>query len=116
MRLRSLLKTIMKFARENKLAALGALIVIAFVITGIFAPELAPKDPNRVSVRNSLASPSLEFPLGADNNGRDILSRIIYGARVSLYISSLSVGIAALIGVTLGIVAAWYRWTDKGWN
>lgn len=106
------LRSIRAFARDHKLAAFGALIVIAFVITGVFADELAPKDPNRVSVRHSLAPPGTEgFPLGADNNGRDLLSRIIHGARVSLYISSVAVGIAALVGVTLGIVAAWYRWT-----
>jgi len=107
-----MLRSILAFARDHKLAAFGALIVIAFVITGVFADELAPKDPNRVSTRHSLAPPGTEgFPLGADNNGRDILSRIIHGARVSLYISSIAVGLAALVGVTLGIVAAWYRWT-----
>jgi len=110
MNLRKVLAAIFGFVRDHPLAAFGGLIVIAFVITGIFAPELAPRDPNRVSVRNSLAAPGVAgFPLGADNNGRDILSRIIYGARVSLYISTTSVGIAALIGVFLGIVAAWYR-------
>ena len=108
--LRKLLKTIGGFARDHKLAAIGAVIVLLFVFTGIFAEELAPKEPNRVSVRNSLAPPSAEFPLGADNNGRDVLSRIIFGARMSLYVSVTSVGIAALIGVLLGIVAAWYRW------
>jgi peptide/nickel transport system permease protein len=108
--LKATLRGIAAFARDNKLAAFGALVVIAFIFTGIFADELAPKDPNRISVRNSLAAPGTPgFPLGADNNGRDILSRIIHGARVSLYISSVSVGLAALIGVTLGIVAAWYR-------
>ncbi|MFN2428352.1 MAG: glutathione ABC transporter permease GsiD, partial [Candidatus Binatia bacterium] len=79
---------------------------LLFVFTGLFAEQLAPKDPNRVSVRNSLAPPSAEFPLGADNNGRDVLSRIIFGARMSLYVSVTSVGIAALIGVLLGIVSA----------
>lgn len=108
--LRKLLKVILGFARDHKLAAIGAVIVLLFVLTGLFAEQLAPKDPNRVSVRNSLAPPSAEFPLGADNNGRDVLSRIIFGARMSLYVSVTSVGIAALIGVLLGIVSAWYRW------
>jgi peptide/nickel transport system permease protein len=107
--MRTLLRTVVDFSRDHKLAALGALIVIAFIVTGLFAPELAPKDPNRVSVRHSLQPPGPGFPLGADNNGRDILSRIIHGARVSLYISSASVGLAAIVGVTLGILAAWYR-------
>lgn len=109
---RSFFRPILTFAAENKLAALGGLIVLLFVVTGVFAEQLAPTDPNRVSVRNSLAPPgSPGFPLGADNNGRDILSRIIFGARVSLYVSSVAVGIAGLIGVTLGVIAAWYRWT-----
>jgi len=109
---RTFFRSILAFAVDNKLAALGGLIVLLFVITGVFAEQLAPTDPNRVSVRNSLAPPgSPGFPLGADNNGRDILSRIIFGARVSLYISSVAVGIAGLIGVTLGVIAAWYRWT-----
>jgi peptide/nickel transport system permease protein len=107
--MRPLLRAVADFGRDHKLAALGGLIVVAFVITGLFAPELAPKDPNRVSVRNALVPPGPGFPLGADNNGRDILSRIIHGARVSLYISTASVGLAALVGVTLGILAAWYR-------
>jgi peptide/nickel transport system permease protein len=107
--MRTLLRGVAGFARDHKLAALGGLIVVAFIVTGILAPELAPKDPNRVSVRYALQPPGPGFPLGADNNGRDILSRIIHGARVSLYISSASVGLAAVIGVTLGILAAWYR-------
>lgn len=99
------------FCRDHPLAALGGLIVLAFIITGVFAEQLAPRDPNRVSVSASLAPPGGDYPLGADNNGRDILSRIIHGARMSLYISLVSVGLAALVGVSLGILAAWYRWT-----
>ncbi len=108
--LRKLLKVIFGFARDHKLAAIGAVIVLLFVFTGLFAEQLAPKDPNRVSVRDSLTPPGAEFPLGADNNGRDMLSRIIFGARMSLYVSVTSVGIAAFVGVLLGIVSAWYRW------
>ena len=108
----SFVRPILAFAVDHKLAALGGLLVIAFVVTGVFADQLAPVDPNRVSTRHSLAPPGTEgFFLGADNNGRDILSRIIFGARVSLYVSTVAVGIAALVGVSLGIVAAWYRWT-----
>lgn len=99
------------FVRDYKLAAAGGFIVLAFVLIGILAPVVSPKDPNQIAVRHSLAAPSKEFPLGADNNGRDILSRIIYGARVSLYISVFGVGLATLFGVALGIIAAWYRWT-----
>lgn len=99
-----------RFARRYKLAAFGAILILLFVLTGLFAPWLAPMDPNKISVRHTLQPPTLEFPLGTDNNGRDILSRIIFGARVSLLISTTSVATAAVIGVALGILAAWYRW------
>jgi peptide/nickel transport system permease protein len=108
---RRLLKPIGRFVREHRLATFGALLVLAFLITGIFAPFLAPQDPNKITVSASLRPPSAGYLLGADNNGRDILSRIIHGARVSLYISSASVGLATVIGVALGILAAWYRWS-----
>lgn len=108
--MRRAVRPVLAFARDYKLAAFGGFLVVLFVLTGIFAPLLAPKDPNKISVRNSLAPPSLEFPLGADNNGRDMLSRIIFGARVSLYISSAAVLLATVVGVGLGILAAWYRW------
>lgn len=103
-------RAIRRFARRYKLATVGAVLILLFVFTGVFAPWLAPMDPNKVSVRHALQPPSLEFPLGTDNNGRDMLSRIIYGARVSLFISVASVGAAAVAGVALGILAAWYRW------
>jgi peptide/nickel transport system permease protein len=106
----NVLRQIRYFAVHYKLAAFGGLIVILFMLTGIFAPWLAPADPNQVSPRDSLTPPGAEFWLGADNNGRDILSRIVFGARVSLYISLASVSVATVVGVGLGIIAAWYRW------
>lgn len=108
--LQRVIGNILNFSRRYKLAAFGAFLILLFVLTGVFAPWLAPMDPNKVSVRDALQPPSMRFPLGTDNNGRDILSRIIFGARVSLYISVASVGAAAIIGVALGILAAWYRW------
>ncbi len=105
----NVLRHIRYFAVHYKLAAFGGLIVILFMLTGILAPWLAPVDPNQVSPRDSLTPPGREFLLGADNNGRDILSRIVFGARVSLYISLASVSVATVVGVSLGIIAAWYR-------
>jgi peptide/nickel transport system permease protein len=98
-----------QFARNYKLAAIGGLIVVFFVVVGLFAPWLAPKDPTAISVRATLLLPNSEYWLGTDNNGRDLLSRLIYGARISLLVSFSSVAIAAAVGVSLGIVAAWYR-------
>ena len=107
----NVLRHLRYFAGHYKLAAFGGVIVLLFILTGILAPWLAPADPNQVSPRDSLTPPGAEFWLGADNNGRDILSRIVFGARVSLYISLSSVAVATVVGVGLGIIAAWYRWT-----
>lgn len=105
-------QVIRRFSQEHKLATVGAVIVLLFIVVGVMSPVIAPKDPDEISVANALAKPNKEFLLGADNNGRDILSRIMHGARVSLYISVTSVGTAAIVGVMLGVFAAWYRWLD----
>ncbi|MBI1296499.1 ABC transporter permease subunit [bacterium] len=103
------LRALTRFARNYKLAAIGGFIVVFFVVVGVFAPWLAPKDPNAISVRDTLLTPNTEYWLGTDNNGRDMLSRLIHGARISLTVSFASVGIATALGVLLGILAAWYR-------
>ena len=103
------LRALARFVRNYKLAAIGGFIVIFFVVVGVFAPWLSPKDPNAISVRETLLTPNAEYWLGTDNNGRDMLSRLIHGARISLTVSFASVGIATALGVLLGIVAAWYR-------
>jgi peptide/nickel transport system permease protein len=97
------------FIRRYRLAAIGGLIVLIFVLTGALAPLIAPYDPNQISVRDSLAPPGSKYLLGADTRGRDMLSRIIYGARVSLTVSVLSIGVGGAIGVVLGLLAGWYR-------
>lgn len=97
------------FARYYRLAAVGGLIVLVFVLVGLLAPWIAPKDPNKISVRDTLKPPGSEYWLGTDNNGRDMLSRLIFGARVSLTISLSSVAAGAGIGVLLGLLGGWYR-------
>ena len=104
----NMLKSFNYFIRNYKLGAIGALIVLIFVVTALLAPWLAPKDPNQIAVRDTLKPPGVEYLLGADNNGRDLLSRIIFGARISLTIAFAAVGIGTVIGVVLGVVAAWY--------
>jgi peptide/nickel transport system permease protein len=107
---KSTLDSIGEFIRYHRLATIGGLIVILFLLTGAFAPWLAPKDPNKISIRDSLVPPGTEgFPLGADHAGRDMLSRLIYGARVSLFVSFVAISMATVIGVTAGILAAWYK-------
>jgi len=96
-------------------ALLGAVLVILFVLMAIFAPHISPHDATRGNLRNQLIPPvweegsNPEFLLGTDVQGRDLLSRIIHGARISLWVGILAVGISALIGTALGAVSGYYR-------
>jgi peptide/nickel transport system permease protein len=103
---------VVQFARRHTLGAIGGTIVLLFVLTGLLAPVLAPYDPNAVSIRDALQPPSGAHPLGTDNNGRDLLSRVMYGARISLTISVTAVALGAAVGITLGLIAGWYRRLD----
>jgi ABC-type dipeptide/oligopeptide/nickel transport system permease subunit len=100
-------------------ALLGAVLVALFVLMAIFAPQISPRDPTKGNLREQLIPPVWEeggdsrFPLGTDVQGRDLLSRVIYGARISLWVGILAVGISASIGTTLGAVSGYYRgWLD----
>jgi len=95
------------FAR-NQLAVAGGVVVAALVLLAVLAPVLAPWDPNRTDTRRVLDSPSRAHWFGTDQLGRDVLSRVLYGSRVSLAVGFVSVGIATLIGILLG-AAAGYR-------
>lgn len=85
----------------------GAFIVLVLVITALFGPLLAPSDPNEMDFAARFAPPSLEHPMGTDDFGRDILSRIMYGARVSLQVGVIAVSLATVVGVTLGMIAGY---------
>ncbi len=93
--------------RHHKMASFGAGIVVLMVLSALFAPWLAPHDPLEQDVLLRLASPSADFPLGNDSFGRDILARVLWGGRVSLYVSTLSVLIAIFVGGALGILAGY---------
>jgi peptide/nickel transport system permease protein len=93
--------------RRNKMAAFGAAIVVLMAASAILAPWLSPHDPLEQNVLLRLAAPSAEFPLGNDSFGRDILSRILWGGRVSLYVSTSSVLIAIVVGGALGILSGY---------
>ena len=111
-RIESFLEEAARFARDYKLAAAGAVITLVFVLTAIFAPQLAPMDPDQVNARDALAPPGLGHLLGTDNQGRDLLSRVIWGARMSLYISLAAILSSAIIGAFLGMLAAYYQRLD----
>jgi ABC-type dipeptide/oligopeptide/nickel transport system permease subunit len=101
------------FAR-NKLAVVGLLIVIGFVLVAIFAPWLAPYDPTKQTLRDQLQTSSSTHWLGTDDVGRDILSRIIIGSRVSLMVGIIATGIGASIGTLCGLLAGYFPRLD-GW-
>jgi peptide/nickel transport system permease protein len=105
--------------RTRRLALAGGLFVAALALVAATAPWLAPHDPVRQTLRARLAAPTLEaadgkaHPLGTDHLGRDVLSRTIYGARVSLLIGFAAVAVGGLVGAGLGIVAGYRRgWVD----
>jgi peptide/nickel transport system permease protein len=93
-----------RFARKKPLGAVTGALIVLVVLMAVFAPLLAPKDPTQTSLIDSLRGPSAEYPLGTDRNGRDMLSRIIYGARVSLGIGLGAVALGIVIGATVGVV------------
>jgi peptide/nickel transport system permease protein len=100
--------------RRNKLGMIGAAIVLLMVITATFAPVLAPKDPAEQNLRARRTAPNAEYVLGADEFGRDILSRIIYGARASLIVAVTSVGLGLVVGGALGATAGYSGgWIDN---
>ena len=86
-------------------------MVVILVLLAVLAPGIAPWDPNRPDVRKILDSPSKLHPLGTDQLGRDVLSRMLYGARVSLAVGFVSVGIATVIGIVLGSLAGYHGGT-----
>ena len=101
--------------RRNRLAMVGLLIVLLIVTAAAFAPWLAPQDPAKQSLFEKRARPGGKYLLGADEFGRDILSRVIYGARIALLVGLVSVGIALGLGLVLGSVAGFLGgWIDGG--
>ncbi|NLE77138.1 MAG: ABC transporter permease [Chloroflexi bacterium] len=93
--------------RRNPGAIAGAVVLLLLILMAVFAPVLAPYDPIKVVPQASFQPPSAEHWLGADRYGRDVLSRIVYGARISLTVGLISVGLAAAVGVPAGLLAGW---------
>ena len=95
--------------RRNHLALAGGAIIVAFVLLGALAPALAPYDPNSVDLAAVLRPPASQHWLGTDHQGRDILSRIVFGARLSLYLGVGSVALGGSLGVLAGLLAGYFR-------
>jgi peptide/nickel transport system permease protein len=92
---------------RNKSALVGLILIVLIVLVAVFAPLLAPHNPIEQSTINRLKPPSRDYPLGRDDFGRDVLSRIIYGTRVALVVGVLSVLLGGVIGTTIGVVAGY---------
>lgn len=97
--------------RRNPSATAGLVIVGLLVLAGLFAPLLTPFDPAQQDLRMVLKPPSAEHLLGTDNLGRDVLSRILHGTRLTLFIGTFSVAVGLAVGVPLGILSGFYRGT-----
>jgi peptide/nickel transport system permease protein len=102
------MKTVGKFLR-NGLGVIGAMIILGLILVAIFAPLIAPFDPNAQDYNKILMQPDGEHLFGTDDLGRDIFSRVVYGARISIQAALISVGIAMLIGVPIGLLSGYYR-------
>ncbi|HSB30613.1 MAG TPA: ABC transporter permease [Candidatus Sulfobium mesophilum] len=100
--------------RRNGLAVVGGIIVMSLFFVAAFAPLLSPYDPDAIDRHHVLEPPDISHPLGTDDLGRDVLSRMIFGSRISLAVGFVAVGIATIIGMILGAVAGYYSgWTDR---
>lgn len=94
--------------RRNAMFILGLIIVLGVTFAAVFAPLIAPFDPNELHLDAILKAPCAEFPLGTDRLGRDVLSRLLYGGRVSLWVGFVAVGISISIGALLGLVSGYF--------
>lgn len=94
--------------RRNAMLILGLIIVLGVTFAAVFAPLIAPFDPNELHLDAILKAPCAEFPLGTDRLGRDVLSRLLYGGRVSLWVGFVAVGISISIGALLGLVSGYF--------
>ncbi len=98
----------MRTIARNRLALFGLCIVLLLIVVAAFAPALARYDPNAIDIKSALEPPSQNHILGTDSLGRDLLSRMVYGARISLIIGIIAVGISVLVGTSLGAIAGYF--------
>jgi peptide/nickel transport system permease protein len=99
---------VFRLIQSKPLGALGGVLIVVLVVTALLAPVIAPYDPIKVNSRERLQAPSLNHLLGTDDFGRDILSRVIHGARISMLLGLGAVAISTLLAVIIGIVSGYY--------
>ncbi|WP_068613890.1 ABC transporter permease [Paenibacillus tuaregi] len=108
---RSLRQPWISFVRKitaKKLLLVGLIIVLAWVILALVAPWIAPFGPDEIRTEDKLQSPNMVHWFGTDNFGRDIFSRILYGARVTIWTGMVAIGIASVVGIPLGAIAGYF--------
>lgn len=93
---------------NRKITLLTLILLALFILPAVLAPWITPYDPEAISLREMLTPPSWNHPLGQDQNGADILSRLLIGARISLYVAFWVIGISGVIGVSLGLLSGYY--------
>jgi len=104
----------MRSLRHNKIALFGLALVGVLIVVGVFAPLIAPYNPYQANLDISLQAPTYAHWMGTDEEGRDVLSRIIYGARISLKVGIIASTLSLLIGVVLGLLAGFFKgWVDS---
>ncbi len=104
----------MQFIKKHILLFIGLSIVFTMVFLAVFAPLLSPYDPNQISPLNALEPPGPKHLFGTDELGRDIFSRMLYGARISLFVGFIAVSISTIIGTAIGLIAGYFgSWTDE---
>ena len=102
----------LKFLASGPIVTLATICLALVVASALFAPWLAPHDPLQLAPALRLKPPSAEFPLGTDAYGRDLLSRILYGGRISLLIGIGAAAVSVVIGLAIGLVSGFFRWID----
>jgi peptide/nickel transport system permease protein len=107
-RLGQVVSTLARLARKKRLGAAGAVVVAAFLVCGLFAPLLAPHGMNEVDMGVRLRAPSWAHPFGTDNLGRDMLSRCIYGAQMSVIIGLLVAALATTVSAVIGVLSGYF--------
>lgn len=103
-----------KFARSKPLGFFGLAVIVLMVVTAIFAPQIATHPPNKIDLRHKLEGPSAAHRLGTDATGKDIFSRLVYGARVSVTVGFGAVAISTLFATIIGVLSGYYGgWFDS---
>ena len=106
-------KNLLFKALNNPLSKAGFIIIVVVFLLAILAPIIAPYDPDDINVKAILIVPTWQHWMGTDGLGRDVLSRMLYGGRISLLVGLVAVGISTVIGIILGAIAGYYRgWVD----